>query len=152
MPRKRRKTSIDFTKKKSSALYDLLGIFFFFLLLWAGFIYSAAQEGVAELRSKEEFESCDVSNPIKMYTDGLDSVPLDGEGIRYFTSSKTESCKDGLKLHVDVQPTSEIGSVATSETFAETLAEGPSAPSAAAHISALSPLFLMGLLICYFGP
>ncbi|KAL6332747.1 hypothetical protein AAG906_015008 [Vitis piasezkii] len=116
------------------------------------FIYSAAQEGVAELRSKEEFESCDVSNPIKMYTDGLDSVPLDGEGIRYFTSSKTESCKDGLKLHVDVQPTSEIGSVATSETFAETLAEGPSAPSAAAHISALSPLFLMGLLICYFGP
>ena len=126
--------------------------FFFFLLLWAGFIYSAAQEGVAELRSKEEFESCDVSNPIKMYTDGLDSVPLDGEGIRYFTSSKTESCKDGLKLHVDVQPTSEVGSVATSETFAETLAEGPSAPSAAAHISALSPLFLMGLLICYFGP
>ncbi|OVA20050.1 Plastocyanin-like [Macleaya cordata] len=68
------------------------------------FAYSAAQEIVAELRSKEEFESCDVSNPIRMYTDGLNRVTLDGEGSRYFASGTPENCKNGLKLHVQVLP------------------------------------------------
>ncbi|XWS19332.1 hypothetical protein CRYUN_Cryun31cG0006100 [Craigia yunnanensis] len=56
------------------------------------------------LLSKDEYELCDVSNPVRMYTDGLDGIPLDGEGIRYFVSSRPESCKNGLKLHVDVMP------------------------------------------------
>ncbi len=120
------------------------------------FIYSAAQEGVAEVRSKEEYESCDVSNPIRMYTDGLDSVPLEGEGIRYFASSNSESCKDGLKLHVNVQPKAAKGerSVPTSESVAATttLAEGPTSPSAGSHIAAISPMFFMALLVGFFAP
>ncbi|KAK9151479.1 hypothetical protein Syun_009788 [Stephania yunnanensis] len=68
------------------------------------FAYSAAEEMIAELKSKEEFESCDVSNPIRTYADGLNIVPLVDEGHRYFASSKAEKCKNGLKLHVDVAP------------------------------------------------
>ncbi|KAK9155459.1 hypothetical protein Sjap_002939 [Stephania japonica] len=68
------------------------------------FAYSAAEEMIAELKSKEEFESCDVSNPIRTYVDGLNIIPLVDEGHRYFASSKAEKCKNGLKLHVDVAP------------------------------------------------
>ncbi|GAA0150089.1 hypothetical protein LIER_09106 [Lithospermum erythrorhizon] len=43
-------------------------------------------------------------NPIKMYTDGLNEVQLDGEGTRFFASGNFESCKKGLKIHVNVHP------------------------------------------------
>uniref|UniRef100_A0A7N0UD33 Phytocyanin domain-containing protein n=1 Tax=Kalanchoe fedtschenkoi TaxID=63787 RepID=A0A7N0UD33_KALFE len=97
--------------------------------LW--FTYSAAKESVAELRTRQEFESCDVTNPIRMYTDGINSLSLDEEGSRYFASSKAESCKNGLKLRVEVKPKSpwEIQTVATSEGSAIALAEGPSSSS-----------------------
>ncbi|XP_064961103.1 blue copper protein 1a [Musa acuminata AAA Group] len=68
------------------------------------FAYSAAEESLMELQSKEEYESCDLSNPIRMYVNGLDKVSLDGEGTRYFSSGKLENCRKGLKLHVDVMP------------------------------------------------
>ncbi|KAL2341356.1 hypothetical protein Fmac_009296 [Flemingia macrophylla] len=68
------------------------------------FTYSVAEGLVAELKSKEEYEACDVRNPIKMYTEGLHTVPLEREGIRYFVSSDTKNCKNGLKLHVQVLP------------------------------------------------
>ncbi|PIA38216.1 hypothetical protein AQUCO_02800112v1 [Aquilegia coerulea] len=71
------------------------------------FSYSGPQESISELRTKEEFESCDITNPIKMYTDGVNKVNLDGEGIRYFVSSKPANCKNGLKLHVEVLPKSQ---------------------------------------------
>ncbi|XP_073098929.1 uncharacterized protein [Elaeis guineensis] len=38
------------------------------------FTYSASRESIIRLGSKEEFESCELSNPIKMYTSGLDRV------------------------------------------------------------------------------
>nr|DAD23530.1 TPA_asm: hypothetical protein HUJ06_024993 [Nelumbo nucifera] len=68
------------------------------------FAYSVAQESIAELKSKEEFDSCDTSNPIRMYTDGLDSISFDAEGTHYFTSGRPESCKKGLKFNVEVLP------------------------------------------------
>ncbi|XP_057819573.1 early nodulin-like protein 19 [Cryptomeria japonica] len=42
--------------------------------LW--FAYASSQQSVLELKSREEFENCDVSNPIKLYDGGLDVVPL----------------------------------------------------------------------------
>ncbi|KAI5447102.1 hypothetical protein KIW84_014813 [Lathyrus oleraceus] len=48
------------------------------------FTYSAAQGLIAELKSREEYESCNMSNPIMMYTEGLHTVPLEKEGMRYF--------------------------------------------------------------------
>ncbi|KAA0054339.1 cucumber peeling cupredoxin-like [Cucumis melo var. makuwa] len=67
------------------------------------FAYSVAHGNIVELQSKEEYEACNVSNSMRMYSDGIDIVALNGEGIRYFASSKAENCKKGLKLHVQVQ-------------------------------------------------
>ncbi|CAH9058958.1 unnamed protein product [Cuscuta europaea] len=71
-------------------------------VIW--FTYSAAQDNIVEVGSLEEYESCDLTNPIRMYTDGLNKISLDEEGIRYFTSGNIENCRNGLKLPVNVQP------------------------------------------------
>ncbi|KAL2483933.1 mavicyanin-like [Forsythia ovata] len=68
------------------------------------FTNSAPQESILELQSQEEFQSCDVSNPIKMYTDGVNQIPLEREGNMYFVIGNQENCNNGLKLHVDVKP------------------------------------------------
>ncbi|GAB4826514.1 hypothetical protein Ancab_033410 [Ancistrocladus abbreviatus] len=93
------------------------------------FTYSAALENIVELGSEEEFDSCNVTNPIKMYTDGLDKVHLEGEGIRYFASGNTESCKKGLKLPVNVtpRPTAQIKALPTTSVKA-TGSSGASPP------------------------
>ncbi|XP_073030307.1 blue copper protein 1a-like [Primulina eburnea] len=64
----------------------------------------AVEDTIAELQSLEEFMSCDITNPIRMYTDGLNNVTLEKEGTRYFTSGNIKNCKNGMKLPVPVQP------------------------------------------------
>ncbi|KAL1358613.1 hypothetical protein HN51_003865 [Arachis hypogaea] len=68
------------------------------------FTYSVAQGLIAEVESREEYEACDVRNPIKMYNEGLHTVPLEREGIRYFASTDPQNCKTGLKLHLHILP------------------------------------------------
>ncbi|PSR98395.1 Uclacyanin 1 like [Actinidia chinensis var. chinensis] len=116
------------------------------------FTYSAAQDKIVEVKSKEEYEACDVSNPIRMYTNGLDSVSLEEERIRYFASGKPENCKNGLKLHVDVQPLAQANhdQHRTVVGSALAVADGPTSP-ASAHAYGLSYVFFIGLLICYLG-
>ncbi|XP_057463414.1 uclacyanin 1-like [Actinidia eriantha] len=122
------------------------------------FTYSAAQDKIVEVKSKEEYEACDVSNPIRMYTNGLDSISLEEEGIRYFASVKPENCKNGLKLHVDVQPQAQANQdphhtvLVTSETESSALAvaDGPTSP-AWAHVHGLSRALFLGLMVCYLG-
>ncbi|XP_031491131.1 umecyanin-like [Nymphaea colorata] len=101
--------------------------------LW--FAYSATLESVVELRSREEFESCDLRNPLRMYTDGLDKVRLESEGSRFFVSGQSANCKKGLKLHVDVRSWDEQEK-GNNKLMAE-LAEGPS-PSAAVNLRTVS--------------
>ncbi|KAJ4826689.1 hypothetical protein Tsubulata_030015 [Turnera subulata] len=100
------------------------------------FTYSAAQERVAELLTEEEYKSCDVGNPIRMYTDGIDRISLEKEGIRYFASSNADNCKKGLKLHVEVGPpeAADVPKVVESEGSGSVAADGPK-PSTSAHIS-----------------
>ncbi|KAF5472711.1 hypothetical protein F2P56_009405 [Juglans regia] len=115
------------------------------------FTYSSAKESIAEVKSKEEYEACDVSNPIKMYTDGLESISLDGEGVRYFASSKAESCRNGLKLHVEVLPQGgpeNIPKVAASKGTVGAVADGPTTPSGTAHLMGSLILLAVGFL-CY---
>ncbi|KAF6160820.1 hypothetical protein GIB67_036021 [Kingdonia uniflora] len=114
------------------------------------FTYSASQDSITEVRSKEEFESCDLSNPIKMYTDGVDRVKLDGKGPRYFTSARPENCKNGLKLHIVVQSQSEIAM--KKPVMVEGLAAGPT-PSGAVSVQSESTLLFVGLLgmLYYMG-
>ncbi|KAK2992237.1 hypothetical protein RJ640_005724 [Escallonia rubra] len=98
------------------------------------FTYAAAQEKIVEVKSMNEYLTCDVTNPIRMFTDGLDEVVLESEGARFFTSGDLDNCKNGLKLHVDVKP------------HESAMAAGPT-PSAAVHITGLY-MALIGLLLC----
>ncbi|KAI8567328.1 hypothetical protein RHMOL_Rhmol02G0112900 [Rhododendron molle] len=114
------------------------------------FTYSAAQDKVVEVKSKEEYEACDVSNPIKMYTGGLDSLTLDKEGIRYFASWKSESCKNGLKLDVEVQ-SPQAKHLSQTIVTPEVMADGPTTPSASVQLYGLSHALFGGLLVCYLS-
>lgn len=118
----------------------------------SGFTYSAAQESIVELRTSQEYESCDVTNPIRMYTDGITSLQLNEQGLRYFASSNPENCKNGLKLHVDVKPKTpwEIQGVATSEDSAIALAESPASPSSSPHLK-MDLAKVRGALVSLFG-
>ncbi|GMN36454.1 hypothetical protein TIFTF001_006019 [Ficus carica] len=130
-----------------------------------GFTYSAAQGSVAELGSRKEYEACDLSKPIRMFTDGLDAISLEMEGIRYFVSSSSEHCKNGLKLHVEVLPkhnypgagilqvtaSEEHQAIAQAQAQAQaqaraTAADGPTSPSGSAHLGASPVLLGFGLL------
>ncbi|KAI4298772.1 hypothetical protein L6164_032290 [Bauhinia variegata] len=105
------------------------------------FAYSAAQGLVAELKSKEEYESCNVSNPIRMYADGLHQISLEREGTRYFASSDPVNCHSGLKLHVEVQPMAN-SSFNTPKTLE---ADGPSSPSGSAHFGGSHVLMFIAM-------
>ncbi|PON91347.1 Phytocyanin domain containing protein [Trema orientale] len=113
------------------------------------FAYSAVQGSVAELGSRKEYEACDVSNPIRMYMDGLDSISLEAEGLRYFVSSNAEHCKNGLKLHVEVLPYNYSGpgilQVTETDEHQTVLAAGPT-PSGSAQLSSSLLLFAFGFL------
>ncbi|GMH30264.1 hypothetical protein Nepgr_032107 [Nepenthes gracilis] len=115
------------------------------------FTYSAAVEKIVELKSKEEFESCDSSNPIGMYTDGLDKVLLDREGIRYFASGNPESCKKGLKLPVHVMPNSTVEiEVLPSAIKAVSVAGPVSPPSDSTLVRGPTVLLFSGLSFLYY--
>lgn len=60
--------------------------------------------GVVELEGPEELASCDLSNPIRMYTDEESHVALEKEGARYFASGNVDSCKNGHRMSVFVHP------------------------------------------------
>ncbi|WMV53045.1 hypothetical protein MTR67_046430 [Solanum verrucosum] len=113
------------------------------------FTYSTTQESLVELRNEEDFTSCDLSNPIKMYTDGLDTISLEGVGIRYFVSGNTESCKNGLKIPVKIQPKEQI--MAQNNVASMAVADGPTVPSASTNLNGLSYILIVGLSICLLG-
>ncbi|XP_027338890.1 mavicyanin-like [Abrus precatorius] len=110
--------------------------------------YSVAQGLVAELKSREEYEACDVSNPIKMYTEGLHTIPLERVGIRYFVSSEPENCKNGLKLPVEVQP--KATRIINSSTLTDEAA-GPAAPSGSARYGRNTMLMLTVIFCVIIG-
>ncbi|VFQ58996.1 unnamed protein product [Cuscuta campestris] len=107
--------------------------------------YSAAQENVVELGSREEYISCDLSNPIKMYTDGLDQIPLEGEGTRYFASGNPESCKNGLKFPVIVLPQTTTYTHKRDPPLV-LRADGPTAPSSSTRLNGHVPCLFTTLL------
>ncbi|KAI7757569.1 hypothetical protein M8C21_016460 [Ambrosia artemisiifolia] len=97
------------------------------------FRYLSPHEKIVELASMEEYYSCDLTNPIKMYTDRVNQVPLDQEGIRYFVSASYERCKNGVKLPVHVRPR-------------DAAAYAPK-PSSATQLNRLVALTFIGLFV-----
>ncbi|XP_074307454.1 stellacyanin-like [Silene latifolia] len=106
--------------------------------LWFAYSGGIDKDNVVELRSRGEFESCDVSNPIVMLTEGIDKVSLQEEGSRYFASSNIENCKKGLKLPVEVKSKSTVQDESLQSSIitkkAGFLAQEPVAPSSTVKI------------------
>ncbi|WVY93023.1 hypothetical protein V8G54_032111 [Vigna mungo] len=122
--------------------------------LLAGLAYSVAQGLVAELKSKEEYEACDVRNPIKMYTEGLHSIPLESKGMRYFVSTQPQNCKNGLKLHIEVLPQGQGITDNKYSTLSDFQAAAPTTPSASTRyaqstVLSLSVLFFLIIYLAY---
>ncbi|KAJ6756712.1 PEELING CUPREDOXIN putative-RELATED [Salix purpurea] len=115
------------------------------------FTHSAAQGRIAEVETREEYLACDVSNPIRMYSDDSDGISLDGEGVRYFMNSNSEKCKNGLKLHVEVVPEARTDTTTpevTSEGSDKAIAAAPPESSAASsHFGACFALLMAGFWI-----
>lgn len=93
-----------------------------------------------------------------MYTDGLNTISLEGEGIRYFASGNTESCKNGLKMPVKIQPKEQKVAqnvvsmdVADGNVVSMDVADGPTLPSTSTNLNGLSYLLAIGLSICLLG-
>ncbi|CAO2823601.1 unnamed protein product [Amaranthus hypochondriacus] len=116
--------------------------------LWFSYSNSLDKDYVVEVKSKEEFESCDVSNPIKMYTNGLDQISLQEEGIRYFASANPDKCKNGLKLPVQIKSKSTADIQSSSSSFDNVLAKEPTSPSSSTKICG-SILMIIGAIIIY---
>jgi len=110
-----------------------------------------AQGLVAELKSKEEYEACDVSNPIKMYTEGLHTIPLESEGMRYFVSSQPENCKNGLKLHIEVLPKGQGITKKKYSTLSDYEAAAPTTPSASTRYGHSTVLVLTVMFCVILG-
>ncbi|WOH09744.1 hypothetical protein DCAR_0729202 [Daucus carota subsp. sativus] len=108
-----------------------------------------AQDGIVELQSRKEYLSCDISNPIKMYTDGPDKISLQQEGIRYFASGNPRECKNGLKLHVEVHPHDKNDGTQTADStkIASAVVKAAGPTSASAHLGGFCYLVLVGLLV-----
>ncbi|KAJ6426170.1 hypothetical protein OIU84_026703 [Salix udensis] len=110
------------------------------------FTHSAAQGRIAEVETREEYLACDVSNPIRMYSDDSDGISLDGEGVRYFTNTNSEKCRNGLKLHVEVVPDATTPEV-TSEGSDKAIAAPPESSAASSHFGASFALLMAGFWI-----
>lgn len=63
--------------------------------------YDGEKDSVLQV-SKEDYESCNVSNPIAEYKDGSTKVELNRSGPFYFISGAKGHCKQGQKLVVVV--------------------------------------------------
>ena len=104
--------------------------------LWFGYV--AAEDSVLELQTMEEYLSCDLANPIRMLTEGVNKISLEEEGIRLFASGNRENCKNGLKLQLNVR----------NETMAA--ATGPT-PSTSAHLNGFPYALFVGFLLLSMG-
>ncbi|XP_042519183.1 uclacyanin 1-like [Macadamia integrifolia] len=124
-------------------------------------IFIGSRESIVEVGSREELEACDVTNPIHMYTDGLDSITLDGVGTRFFASSSSDSCRKGLKLNIDVLPSQQptqfhdqmdplTTTIPSYELVdADAVAAGPTTPSAAGPSSSAMPCPVLVVLLAF---
>ncbi|KAH9613667.1 hypothetical protein KSS87_005167 [Heliosperma pusillum] len=108
------------------------------------FAYSGGieKDNVVELKSQDEFDSCNVSNPILMFTEGIDKISLQEEGSRYFVSSNIEKCKKGLKLPVQVKSISNVQA-------AGFLAQQPVAPSSTIKIYGSVIMVLSAIILSH---
>ncbi|CAJ2675084.1 unnamed protein product [Trifolium pratense] len=67
-------------------------------LIWK---YEAGKDSVLQV-TKEDYVSCNISNPIKQYNDGNTKVRFDHSGPYYYISGEKGHCEKGQKLTIVV--------------------------------------------------
>ncbi|CAK8569951.1 unnamed protein product [Lathyrus sativus] len=65
------------------------------------FTYEAGKDSVLQV-SKEDYDSCNISKPIKKYNDGKTKVRFDRSGPYYYISGEKGHCEKGEKVAVVV--------------------------------------------------
>ncbi|XP_021719777.1 uclacyanin 1-like [Chenopodium quinoa] len=119
--------------------------------LWFAYSSGLEEDKIVELKSKNEFESCDLSKPIKVYDNGLDKISLEEEGIRYFASTNPESCKKGLKLPVEIKSKSTDVIQSSTSSWNSVLAQEPTAPSSSTKICGPTFIIIATIIFYYMG-
>ncbi|KAI9391652.1 hypothetical protein POPTR_007G120200v4 [Populus trichocarpa] len=56
--------------------------------------------------SKADYDSCQITSPLKSYSGGTTVIPLSSPGKRYFTCATPGHCAGGMKLEIDSLATS----------------------------------------------
>ncbi|XP_022842960.1 mavicyanin-like [Olea europaea var. sylvestris] len=56
--------------------------------------------------SKDDYDNCNTGNPIKSYSSSPTSITLKKAGTMYFTCPRLSHCSQGMKLAINVTPTS----------------------------------------------
>jgi len=109
-------------------------------LIFAVFQYSSGQS--VEEVTKENYDTCNITNVLATYGNGNTTVPLTRGGDRYFVSGNKLYCLGGMKLHVHVEgddkslaPTIAPKAVAGSDENTATLSHSPSSKKST-HLSA----------------
>ncbi|CAO2842458.1 unnamed protein product [Amaranthus hypochondriacus] len=119
--------------------------------LWFGYSSGLHNDYVVELKTKEEYESCDVRNPIKMYINGVDKISFEEEGIRYFASANPDKCKKGLKFPVEIKSKSTAEIQSSSSSMKTTLALEPTAPSSSTKFCGSTLMIIAAFIINQMG-
>ncbi|KAF8073276.1 hypothetical protein N665_1122s0005 [Sinapis alba] len=68
------------------------------ILVWK---YDAKVDSVLQV-TKEDYDSCNTSNPLKQYNDGDTKLELDHSGAYFFISGALDHCAKGQKMHLVV--------------------------------------------------
>lgn len=80
---------------------SLLKLISWISCLWSVFNYDPNTDSVLQV-TREEYENCSNSNPVKEYKGGKTKVELDRSGPFYFISKAEGKCKKGQRLTVIV--------------------------------------------------
>ncbi|KAJ4880553.1 early nodulin-like protein 12 [Raphanus sativus] len=68
------------------------------ILVWK---YDAKVDSVLQV-TKEDYDSCNTSNPLKQYNDGDTKFELENSGAYFFISGAPDHCAKGQKMHLVV--------------------------------------------------
>ncbi|KAL2337013.1 hypothetical protein Fmac_011459 [Flemingia macrophylla] len=113
-------------------------------LVWK---YESGKDSVLEV-TREAYANCNISNPIKEYSDGKTKVKLDHPGPFYFISGAKGHCEKGQKVIVVVMsPRHTISPAPSPAPF-----EGPAvAPTSSATMLQFGFVTVVGVLTTYVG-
>ncbi|CAM0949496.1 unnamed protein product [Alopecurus aequalis] len=107
------------------------------------FRYSRAVHNVVEV-NKADYDACSASSPIASFQAGNDIVPLTAAGSRYFICGVPGHCDNGMKVRINIEEATPIGSTGAPSPVsprgaAPSVAPMPSAKTPSTSSQAMPP-------------